>query len=128
MARITVPDGAGGEHVALQMPVVALRRPDVGVPELALHVHQRVRPRQPSRGGGVAEGVERHVAEAGVLQRRLVPVARDGRTVHRLTVAVALPPSLIALARAYRHHEDMGAGLVAAGHLSAAGQVVAQHA
>ena len=84
-------DRSGGEYVTLEVSVVALGRADVGVTELALHVHQRVAGRQPGgrRACGVARGAACR-AGAASCERVLVPVARDGRAVESAAPAPAL--------------------------------------
>lgn len=101
-------DSTSGEHVTLQMAVIALGRADVGVAELPLDVHQGVARGQPRGGRGVAQGVERHILQGGVLEGLRVPVAGHRRAVERQAGAGALPPSVAALDRPGRHHEQNG--------------------
>ena len=85
----------------LKVSAVALCRADVSVPELALDVHERVA-RGESRGGrGMPERVQGHVAKRGVLERVLVPVARDGGAIKRLAGASALPAAALPLGDAH---------------------------
>ena len=65
-----------------------LGRGDRAVPELALDEDQRMAGREPGRRGGVAQRVQRHVAQAGVLECRLVPVV-DGLAVRRHRLGAA---------------------------------------
>lgn len=45
--RVFGSDGTGSQHVPLKVAVVALGRIDVGMAELALHIHQGVAAREP---------------------------------------------------------------------------------
>lgn len=80
-------DRASGEHVALEMAVVALGRASVGMAELALDVHQRVPCREPRRSRRMPQRVQWHVSQGGVSQSRLVPVPRDGDAIDRASAA-----------------------------------------
>src|SRR5580704_6256958 len=103
-------------HVTLQVPVVALSRANVTMPELVLHVLQGVPARHPRRRRGMPQRVQRHIAQVRVLQRRLMPIARDGRAVEWLAIAVALPAPLVGLADPHWHGVEQRIQLVAAGH------------
>src|SRR5690348_2622106 len=79
----------------LEMAVIALGDGDRAVAELALDVDQRLAGQQPGGGGRVPERVQRHIAQARVLERLLVPVAGDRAPVHRLTCGSRLPATAI---------------------------------
>jgi hypothetical protein len=74
----------------------------------------------------VPERVQRHVAQARVLGRLLVPVAGDGGAVHRLARSARLPTTVIVAAHAYGRHEHVVVGQVAGVQLGLAGLVVAK--
>lgn len=106
-ARADAPDrclglvGSGLLEGRLEMAVVALGGRDRAVAELALHVDERLAGQQPRRGRGVAQGVQRHVPQAGVLQRRLVPLARHCAPIHRLPGSPAAPTAEVGLEAAH---------------------------
>src|SRR4051812_747922 len=77
-------DALGGvtEERLLEVPVERLRRGERRVAELALDVDERQTTGQPRGGGGVAEIVQpQRGPQTGVLERRLLIVARDVRAV-----------------------------------------------
>jgi excisionase family DNA binding protein len=89
----------------LEVPVVTLGDRYRAVPELPLNEHERLLGEQPRRGSSVAHRVQRHVAQAGILQRCFVPVARNSVSVQCFSGAASLPTSLIRLALPHRHDE-----------------------
>jgi hypothetical protein len=64
----------------------------------------------------VAEGVEWHVAQTGVLEGGLVPVRRDQRAVDRLADALAVPTALATASDPGGHDEVRAGCAVLAGH------------
>jgi hypothetical protein len=81
---------------------------------------------QPGGGGRVPERVQRHVAQARVLERLLVPVAGDSGPVHRLAGGARLPASVVVAVHADGRHEHVVVGQVAGVKLGLAGVVIAE--
>lgn len=108
------------------MAVVPLRGTDVRVSQLTLHVHQRVSGRKPRSSRSVPQRVKRHVAERGIFECLLMPVARHGVAVQWATGAGTLPPTVAALGSPYRHNEEVTGGAITGRELAAGAQVLAQ--